>query len=97
MANEPQFFPRRCECGQYPDVCARYGHAGGYVADEPQSISAEEAVVLAVELRDKADALVALCSRISGIPFDPDDDEELALDAWFSAALDALQRTVRHA
>ena len=20
---------RRCKCGQYPDVCARYGHAGG--------------------------------------------------------------------
>lgn len=21
---------KRCECGQYPDVCARYGHAGGH-------------------------------------------------------------------
>lgn len=20
--------PKRCACGQYPDVCARYGHAG---------------------------------------------------------------------
>lgn len=70
---------------------------GSASADEPQFISAEDAVRLAVELRDRADALVALCSRISGIPFDPEDDEELALDAWFSAALDALQRTVRHA
>ncbi len=41
-ADEPQFIPRRCECGQYPDVCARYGHAGGYEpgeAIEPQFIS----------------------------------------------------------
>jgi len=62
------------------------------VTNEPPSISAEDARALAVELRASADALVALCSRISGIPFDPDDDEELALDAWFSEALDALYR-----
>jgi len=24
----------RCICGQYPDVCARYGHAGGYEPGE---------------------------------------------------------------
>jgi hypothetical protein len=27
---------KRCECGQYPDVCARYGHAGE--PDEPPTI-----------------------------------------------------------
>ena len=27
QANEADM--TRCECGQYPDVCARYGHAGG--------------------------------------------------------------------
>ena len=45
---------------------------------------------LATDLRDKADALVALCSQISGIRFDPDDDAVLSLDEWFTAALAAL-------
>lgn len=54
-------------------------------------MTADEALHLAVELRAQGDAFVALCSRISGIPFDPDDDDEMSLDEWFAAALSALQ------
>lgn len=52
----------------------------------------DSAAALATELRDQGDALVALCSRISGIPFDPDDSDELSLDEWFAAALAALEK-----
>lgn len=38
-----------------------------------------------------ADRFVTICADISGIPFDPDDEEEWTLDDWLHVAVDALE------